>query len=77
MPCLRSPGAMLENIYRKRYSKNLMDDTRIGVEMEATHSKYVLNYGNTLKEMSSSLLENLLIKGQTGMKQTRTYLDPE
>ena len=41
------------------------------------HSKYVLNYGNTLKEMNfMHFLENLLIKGQTGMKQTRTYLGP-
>ena len=63
MPCLRSPGAMLENIYRKRYSKNLMDYTRIGVEMEATHSKYVLNYGNTLKEMSFITVRKFINQG--------------
>ena len=29
-----------------------MDGNELAMEMEATHSKYVLNYGNTLKEMS-------------------------
>jgi hypothetical protein len=31
VPCLHSPGAMLENIYRKRYS-NFMDGNELGME---------------------------------------------
>ena len=51
-----------------------MDDTRIGVEMEATHSKYVLNYGNTLKEMSFITVRKFINQGPD---RNETNKDPE
>jgi hypothetical protein len=63
VPCLHSPGAMLENIYRKRYSKNFMDGNELAMEMEATHSKYLLNYGNTLKEMNFIIVRKFINQG--------------
>ena len=40
-----------------------MDGNELGMEMEATHSKYVLNYGNTLKARSFITIRKFINQG--------------
>jgi hypothetical protein len=40
-----------------------MDGNEFGMEMEATHSKYVLNYGNTLKARSFITIRKFINQG--------------
>ena len=40
-----------------------MDGNELAMEMEATYSKYVLNYGNMLKEMSFITVRKFINQG--------------